>query len=66
MPMTPAQRKQFICDCVNEKARASAEGQANWGESIVGEMKSSVPFELTAEEEKYVQEYTAWRKAHPF
>jgi hypothetical protein len=64
MPMTPAQRKQFIYDRVNEKDRAIAERQDNWGENIVGEMKICVPFELRAEEEKYVQEYTAWRKAH--
>jgi hypothetical protein len=66
MPVTPAQRRQFICDRVNDKARAIAEGrQGNWGENIVQEMKISVPFELTPEEEKYVEEYTAWRKAHP-
>jgi hypothetical protein len=65
MPMTPAQRKQFICDRVNEKARAVAEGQDNWGGNIVEEMRISVPFELTTAEEKYVQEYTAWRKANP-
>ena len=63
--MTPAQRKQCICDRVNDKAKAIAEGQSNWGGNIVEEMKISVPFELTAEEEKYVQEYTAWRKANP-
>ena len=51
MPVTPAQRKQFICDRVNEKARAIAEGQGNWGENIVERMRISVPFELTAEEE---------------
>jgi len=59
------QHETTIANAVSAKAKAIAEGQGNWGDNIVTEMKVAVPFEMNEGELAFLEQYVAWKRDHP-
>jgi hypothetical protein len=50
-----------IAEKVDRKARAVRDGVGAWDNQIIGEMRASMPFELTPSDEQFLENYVAWR-----
>ena len=49
--------------CVALKAQAIADGGGSW-DSITFEMKMTLPFVMSASDEKFLEEYVKWLQGH--
>lgn len=55
-------REREIASRVDNKAKAIAEGQGYWGSNIIAEMRVAVPFEMSAAELEFLEQYVVSKR----